>query len=109
MSRISVPLMEVTIRRDANTITQHPMPGYEVAISRNLFGKENVTVHEMIRPFEVDSEGEYERMCAKYGHEVVAKVFGDDDGARLEELVLKEEIKAEAPKAPAKSSKKDAE
>lgn len=109
MSRISVPLMEVTIRRDANTITQHTMPGYELAISRNLFGKENVTLHEMVRPFELDSESEYERLCAKYGHEIVAKVFGDDEGARLEELVLKEEIKAAAPKAVAKVAKKDAE
>ncbi len=109
MSKVTVPLMEVTIRRDANTITQHPMPPYEIAISRNLFGKENVTELEMIRPFDVDAENEYERLCAKYGHEVVAKVFGDDDGARLQELVEKAAIVAEKEKPATKSSKKDAE
>jgi hypothetical protein len=30
---------------------------------------------------------EYDRLCAKYGHEVVAKVFGEDDGDRLIEIV----------------------
>lgn len=109
MSKILVPLMEITIRRDANTITQHSVPSYEIALTRNLFGKENITEHDMIRPIEIDAEGEYERLCAKYGHEIVAKVFGDDDGERLQELVEKAAIVAEKEKPVAKTSKKDAE
>jgi hypothetical protein len=35
----------------------------------------------------ITPEQEYDRLCAKYGHEVVAKVFGEDDGDRLMEIV----------------------
>ena len=41
----------------------------------------------------IDAEGEFERLSAKYGPEVVTSVYGDDEGARLNELVEKTAVK----------------
>ena len=50
----TVPLIQVTIRRDANTITPVTVPPYELTILRNMFGKENVTEGEQVGTFEVE-------------------------------------------------------
>lgn len=99
MSRINVPLIEVTIRRDANTITPVTVAPYELTMLRNMFGKENVTEGDVVGQVEVDAQGEHERLAAKYGHEKVTKVYGDDEGERLSELVEKAAVKAKAVKA----------
>jgi len=39
---ITVPLLAVTIRRDAHTITPTTVPPYELTLLRQMFGKENV-------------------------------------------------------------------
>lgn len=93
MSKFTVPLIAVTIRRDANTITPITVPPYETIVLRSLFGKENVTGDEVVGQIEVEAESEYERIGAKYGSEIAAKVYGDDEGARLTELVEKSAIK----------------
>lgn len=92
MNKINVELHSVTVRRDAQTITPITVPDYEIAVLRNLFGKENITVGDVLRTIEIEPEGEYERLCAKYGFEIIAKIFGEDDGLRLTELVLKSEV-----------------
>lgn len=92
MSKINVELHSVTVRRDAQTITPVTVPEYEIPVLKNLFGKENITVNEVLRTIEIEPEGEYERLCAKYGFEVIAKIFGEDDGLRLTELVQKSEV-----------------
>lgn len=89
-----VALLAVTIRRDANTITPITVPAHELPILRNMFGKENVVqADEHAGTVEVDPAGEYERLSAKYGGGKVAKVYGDDDGLRLSEMVVKNEVK----------------
>jgi hypothetical protein len=93
MSKTTVPLIAVTIRRDANTITPITVPPYETIVLRSLFGKENVTGDEVVGQIEVEAESEYERIGAKYGSDIAAKVYGDDEGARLTELVEKSAIK----------------
>lgn len=116
-----VPLIQVTIRRDANTITPVTVPPYELTILRNMFGKENVTEGEQVGEFEVDAASEHERLSAKYGQGKVVKVYGDDEGERLTELVEKAAIKAKpagktedekeaekAAKAAAKAAEKEA-
>lgn len=105
MSKTQVPLMHVTIRRDANTITPVTVPPYELTMLRQMFGKENVTEGEQASVIEVESTNEYERLSAKYGQAKVAKVFGDDEGERLTELVEKAAVKAQ--KAAAKGDKGD--
>jgi hypothetical protein len=50
---------------------------------------------------------EYDRLCAKYGHEVVAKVFGEDDGDRLMEIV--DSLMAEKPEAATNSEAPEAD
>ena len=79
--------VEAVVRRDAFTTIHVHVPPYETNILRNLFGRENVTVFERTRKTTITPAHEYDRLCAKYGHEVVSKVFGEDDGDRLIEIV----------------------
>ncbi len=109
MTKIHVPLLEVTIRRDANTITPVTVPPHELTLLRQMFGKENVTEGEQVGTVEVDPAGEHERLSAKYGSAKIAKVYGDDDGERLAELVEKAATKAPKAAKPAKAKKADAD
>ena len=77
----------IKVREGAFTTIHVHVPPYETNILRNLFGRENVTVFEKVNKTTITPEHEYDRLCAKYGHEVVAKVFGEDDGDRLMEIV----------------------
>ena len=87
--------VEAVVRRDAFTTIHVHVPPYETNILRNLFGRENVTVFERPSKTTITPSHEYDRLCAKYGHEVVAKVFGEDDGDRLMEIV--DSLMAEKP------------
>jgi len=98
MSKTNVPLLNVTIRRDANTITPVTVPPYELSLLRQMFGKENVTEGEQAGVIEVDALTEHERLSAKYGAAKVSKVYGDDEGERLKELVEKAAVKVKAEK-----------
>ena len=86
-SDFQIKEVEAVVRRDAFTTIHVYVPLYETNILRNLFGRENVTVFERQSKTTITPEQEYDRLCAKYGHEVVAKVFGEDDGDRLMEIV----------------------
>ncbi|MEA9602443.1 hypothetical protein VC188_09965 [Polynucleobacter sp. MG-28-Ekke-A2] len=86
-SDFQIKEVEAVVRRDAFTTIHVHVPPYETNILRNLFGRENVTVFERPSKTTITPEQEYDRLCAKYGHEVVAKVFGEDDGDRLMEIV----------------------
>jgi hypothetical protein len=101
MSKINVPLVEVMVRRDANTITPVTVPPYELTLLRQMFGKENVNGDKEVAVIEVETEGEFDRLCAKYGPQKVVKVYGDDGGERLAELVQKAAVK------PGKAGKTD--
>ncbi|MBX9959477.1 MAG: hypothetical protein K2Y15_05015 [Burkholderiaceae bacterium] len=98
MSKTNVPLLNVTIRRDANTITPVTVPPYELSLLRQMFGKENVTEGDQAGVIEVDASTEHERLSAKYGAAKVSKVYGDDEGERLKELVEKAAVKVKAEK-----------
>ena len=86
-SDFQIKEVEAVVRRDAFTTIHVHVPPYETNILRNLFGRENVTVFKRPSKTTITPEQEYDRLCAKYGHEVVAKVFGEDDGDRLMEIV----------------------
>ena len=86
-SDFQIKEVEAVVRRDAFTTIHVYVPPYETNILRNLFGRENVTVFERQSKTTITPEQEYDRLCAKYGHEVVAKVFGEDDGDRLMQIV----------------------
>jgi len=96
-SDFQIKEVEAVVRRDAFTTIHVHVPPYETNILRNLFGRENVTVFERTSKTTITPSHEYDRLCAKYGHEVVAKVFGEDDGDRLMEIVdglMKEKMEA---------------
>lgn len=84
-TKITVPLMLVKIRRDANTINKVTVPNHELPILRTMFGKENVVVGDQVSTYDLEPAGEIERLSAKYGSQKVAKVYGEDD--RLSEMV----------------------
>jgi hypothetical protein len=86
-SDFQIKEVEAVVRRDAFTTIHVHVPPYETNILRNLFGSENVTVIEHASKTTISPKQEYDRLCARYGHEVVAKVFGEDDGDRLMEIV----------------------
>ena len=86
-SDFQIKEVEAVVRRDAFTTIHVHVPPYETNILRNLFGRENVTVFERQTKTTITPGQEYDRLCAKYGHEVVAKVFGEDGGDRLMEIV----------------------
>jgi hypothetical protein len=98
-SDFQIKEVEAVVRRDAFTTIHVHVPPYETNILRNLFGRENVTVFERASKTTITPSHEYDRLCAKYGHEVVAKVFGEDDGDRLMAIVdgLMEEKMEAAP------------
>lgn len=110
MSKINVPMVEVMVRRDANTITPVAVPPYELTMLRTMFGKENVNGDKTVGHMEVEAEGEFERLSAKYGAQKVVKVYGDDGGERLIELVEKAAVKvSKAGKADKAAETKPAE
>lgn len=104
MSKFHVSLLQVTVRRDANTITPVTVPPHELTILRSIFGKENVQEGEAVGTVELEASEEHGRLSAKYGAPRVAKIFGDDEGERLAELVEKHATKA--PKGGKKDDKK---
>jgi hypothetical protein len=104
MSKINVPLVEVMVRRDAHTITPVAVPPYELTMLRQMFGRENVSGDTVVAHMEVDVEQEHERLSAKYGPQKVVKVYGDDGGERLKEMVEKAAAK---PEPAAKKGKAD--
>lgn len=100
--KVTVPRINVTIRRDAHTITATQCMPYELHILRHQHGKENVIVGEVDEPLDVAPESEYDRLMGKYGAENVIKVYGEDEGLKLAEMVRAEGAKlakAEASKA----------
>ena len=100
--KVTVPRVNVTIRRDAHTTTATQCMPYELHILRHQHGKENVIVGEVDEPIDVAPESEYDRLMGKYGPENVIKVYGEDEGLRLAEMVRAEAekfAKAEAAKA----------
>lgn len=70
-------IYKATVRRDAQTITPVQAPMHEIAILKEIFGEENVTVGEQAGELkEATSESEYARLSSKYGEEAVKNVYG---------------------------------
>lgn len=103
---ITVPLLQVTVRRDANTIVPSTVFPHELLMLRQMFGKENVHSEVQVGTREIDPTAEFARMSHKYGEGKVVKVYGDDGGDRLAELIEKAAIKAEKAEKPAKGKTK---
>lgn len=108
MSKIKVALLEVVVRRDAQTITPANVLPHELPVLHKLFGKENVNDATQVGTFEVDPELEHERLSAKYGAEAIVAVFGDDGGERLAEQVAKNKLKKAADTGAGKQAGADA-
>lgn len=101
MPTIEVQLKRVTVRRDAFSIIPTTVPAYELAILRMQFGKENVQELGDGGTATIDPENESERLANKYGEHKVLKVFGDDGGERLTEVVMRAEAKSKPAKTEA--------
>ncbi len=100
MTAYKVPLLNFSVRRDANTITPVSVPQHEATILRSIFGKENVIEHGDAGTVKLDAAEEHARLCAKYGDPVVEGIYGQDGGERLAELVERHAIKPKANEKP---------
>lgn len=77
---ITVPLLNVLVRKDASTIIPVSVPEYEVSVIGEIFGPENVTEYSDRGSIEVDPESEYERLCNKYGEQAVKDIYRSASG-----------------------------
>lgn len=71
----TVPLLKVLVRDSALSIIPTSAPEYEVAVIKSIFGEENVNEYEDRGSIEVDQDAEYDRLCSKYGFEVVKDIY----------------------------------
>lgn len=71
----SVALFKVLVRESASSIIPVSAPEYEVAVIKAIFGDENVNEYESRGTIEVDPDAEFERLCRKYGDDLVKELF----------------------------------
>jgi hypothetical protein len=90
---------QATVRRDAQTITPVQVPMHEVAILKELFGEENVTVGAEGGDWE-PTDDEHARLSRKYGPDVVRKVYGAAASGGLDNAMKKQSAKPNAKNAP---------
>ncbi|MFY2599451.1 hypothetical protein ACOTHJ_21240 [Achromobacter xylosoxidans] len=101
---LKINVIAVLVRRDAQTTTQTTVALHEAGLLRSIYGKENVTGAEVVAQRDIDPEIEQNRLVAKYGPELVEKVFGDEESGRLLEALKK--AAADSKAAPAASDGK---
>lgn len=104
---LTLLLLSVTIRRDAQTITPVTVPEHELNVLRSAHGKENIVVGEAVGTVELNPDAEFERLSSKYGQGKIVKVYGDEEGVGLTSLVEKGAEKARAALAAEKPAKAD--
>lgn len=81
-------IYDVTIRRDAHTHTPVQAGMHEVAILKDIFGDENVTVGKQAGDAEIEDTGaEYGRLSNKYGPETMQRVYGPAGNGQFERAV----------------------
>ncbi|MFY3079810.1 hypothetical protein ACOTF2_07155 [Achromobacter xylosoxidans] len=86
---LKINVIAVLVRRDAQTTTQTTVALHEAGLLRSIYGKENVTGAEVVAQRDIDPDIEQNRLVAKYGPELVEKVFGDEESGRLLEALKK--------------------
>ncbi|WP_334159569.1 hypothetical protein [Achromobacter insolitus] len=97
---LKISVIAVLVRRDAQTTTQTTVALHEAGLLRSIYGKENVTGGEVVAQREIDPDVEQSRLMAKYGPELVEKVFGDEESGRLLEALKKAAADSKAATAP---------
>ncbi|MDQ2150066.1 hypothetical protein RBI22_15210 [Alcaligenaceae bacterium C4P045] len=82
----SLKVLQVTIRRDAQTITPTSVLEHELPVLRAIYGKENVQkTGTADKAREVETDQEYKRLADKYGMEALTTVYGDEESGRLDD------------------------
>ncbi len=71
----TVALLKVLVRDSATSIIPVSVPEYEAEVVKSIFGEENVNEYEDRGSIEVDHDVEYDRLCNKYGVEVVKDIY----------------------------------
>ncbi|MGE8690922.1 MAG: hypothetical protein ACN6PJ_27515 [Achromobacter sp.] len=96
---LKINVIAVLVRRDAQTTTQTTVALHEAGLLRSIYGKENVTGAEVVAQRDIDPNIEQNRLVAKYGPELVEKVFGDEESGRLLEALKKAAADSKAAQA----------
>ncbi|MFY4261468.1 hypothetical protein ACOTCG_28025 [Achromobacter xylosoxidans] len=97
---LKINVIAVLVRRDAQTTTQTTVALHEAGLLRSIYGKENVTGAEVVAQRDIDPDIEQNRLVAKYGPELVEKVFGDEESGRLLEALKRAAADSKAAPAP---------
>jgi hypothetical protein len=80
---MKLPLLKVSIRRDAFTTTPVTVPEHELKMVRAVFGKDNVTVGAAAGERDFEPDAEYERLTQKYGPEKTVAIYGEAENSKL--------------------------
>jgi hypothetical protein len=77
---MNIPLVAVTVTRDAMTRLAVTVPAHEVDLQRTVFGEDNVqiTSEDTGAHVELDPSAEGERLVGKYGDAAVVKQYGEN-------------------------------
>jgi|GEM_PF-1860936 len=80
----NLSIVNVRIRRDAHTATPASVLAHELPILHEIYGKENVAADSAVDDaYDVDIDGEYQRLSNKYGLSIVEEVYGRESSGRL--------------------------
>lgn len=85
--------LSLDIKKNAHTTIPVTIPAHELAIVELAFGEGNIYNKKDADPVELDTEGEYDRLCRKYSSDAVMRTFGESP-AVLSTYLEKFEVKA---------------
>lgn len=71
-----VPLFNVGVHRDITTTLQPSVPAHEIPILEAIHGRDNVFPGEQENETALDADTEYDRLCRKFGDDVVKEAYG---------------------------------
>jgi hypothetical protein len=84
----TIPLIAVSVRRDAMTLIPVSVPQYEIAVLKAVHGADNVYVSEgEACSIELDPATEGERLEKKYGDLALVKAFGPGYEAAISQSI----------------------
>jgi hypothetical protein len=98
----TIPLIAVTVRRDAMTLLPAAVPQHELAVLKAVHGADNVYVQEgEAGSIELDPATEGERLEKKYGDLALVKAYGPGYEPAIAQAISSIDAKGKRPVAAA--------
>ena len=84
-----VPLIVVGVHRDITTTLYPHVPEHEIPVLQSIHGDSNIYPGEPSgESTNLDADGEYDRLCAKYGDAAVRDAYGASAKGDIRRLVV---------------------